>query len=81
MSLAGDLRDAVGVRATPGPKCSVCRVLEVIEGDDREALVWALSHEDIMSTKISQALQRDGHQVAPIAVQRHRRGECRGTRR
>ena len=78
MSLAGALQAARDYTPPTGPRCTVCRVLLTISAEDRDLLLAALDDEALLSTAIAAALQSEGHEVKPLAVQRHRRGACRG---
>lgn len=64
----------------PGPnrmRCETCKVIEVLDESDGQALADAFANTDFTAPMISRALAAIGHDVSPVSVQRHRRGACR----
>jgi hypothetical protein len=59
-----------------GAFCSMCRLIDDLDKDDREALVSALKDPTIYSSTIGRALRSEGYKMADVTVQRHRRGGC-----
>lgn len=76
MSLAAAL-EAEAARK-PGPRCTLCLVLDRLPESEAEALAAALAGDTMASAGISRALIREGHNIAAVTVRRHRAGECAG---
>ena len=77
MTLAAALQ-AHKAAPKPGPRCSVCVVIEALDAKDRAALDAAIADPSFTSVVISAALRAEGYDIAPQPLQRHRRGDCRG---
>ncbi len=60
-----------------GPQCSVCKLLGVLSGEDRQAVLDVLSNELVSGRAIEAALRREGLRVGAGSANRHRRGDCR----
>lgn len=71
------LKDALAAARTQqrNRKCLTCRLLAVLDDDDRAALTEALA-SDMSSAAIARALLAEGHEVRDQSVSRHRRGAC-----
>lgn len=80
MGLLDDLEAATEYRPLNGPRCSVCRLYQALPADEAAALDRAFANPSVIATAIARTLQKNGFDVKPLAVQRHRRGDCRGTR-
>lgn len=57
-------------------QCGVQRILESLDGKDRDALVVALSDAKVTAAAIEGVLSDAGHRLAQGTVSRHRRGQC-----
>lgn len=72
-----ELGEADHHRGTPGPKCSVQRVLDQIRADrgDQTAdqLATKLDDANVNPLNIAQTLARHGYHLAAHTVRRHRR--------
>jgi hypothetical protein len=79
MSLADKLKTAV--RSEPGLPCGVGRLLEKLEGEDKEALQIIFSTRSISGTisnrQIHEIIISEGHDVAFASVRLHRLQQCR----
>lgn len=62
----------------PGPRCTVCTLIDVLDVEDRDALLGALSDQTLQSRRLADALAEEGHHVSQHSVSRHRRGDCAG---
>lgn len=60
----------------PGPKCSVCKLLASLDGDDLADLEAALENPGLQAAAIYRALRSRGQLVNLGAVQKHCRGEA-----
>lgn len=69
---SGSLDEFFAANGKPGPRCSVCRLLERLDEPHASALRAALVHEDVQTSAIVRVLRRWGHQVSYEAVRRHR---------
>ena len=75
MSLADDLLGPVEVQGRM--RCRMGLLLDGLEPDERAALKAALADGRRTSTWIVATLGRNGHEIGPETVGRHRRGTCR----
>lgn len=82
MSLMDDLVSVESRRGTyPGPQCTVARILEQLEDQDRTAAARLIDNTEIPGSAIAEALTRNGFPVADKTVLRHRkRGTSSGCR-
>jgi hypothetical protein len=78
MGLADTL--ATPKRTAKGPLCLACRLLVTLQGDELTAYRAALANPAWESKALARALRAEGHDVSDYGMQRHRRGECLGTR-
>lgn len=76
MSLAAAL--AVEAGRKPGPRCTLCVVLDRLPESDAAALTAALDGDEVTSAGIARALLREGHKISAVTVRRHRAKECAG---
>ena len=74
-----DALDAERARATR-TNCSVCLALQTMGKDDAAALTTAMADVQFAGSAIARALNAEGYDIADQAVNRHRRGACRGAR-
>lgn len=51
----------------PGPRCTVCTVIDVLPEDERDALVSGLADPLLRSKDLSAALISEGYAVSPAA--------------
>lgn len=68
---------AASTEHRPGGRCTLGRVLTVLDSDDADALAVALSDPEVSATRIARALRASGHNVGDTSVARHRRGSCK----
>lgn len=74
MSLA-DLHDPA--RVVPASSvCSVARILDALDDNDRAWLSIVLVDPEEQSAAIGRTLTRAGHRIAGTTIARHRRGDC-----
>ena len=59
-----------------GARCSIGLHLNIVDPEEKDALISALEDLAIDSTTISVWLDRKGYKVARHTVARHRRKEC-----
>jgi hypothetical protein len=66
--------ETTGRSAVPPNKCTLGRLIDRLDGNDRVWLTGRLINpDDYSSVWISQHLRADGHDIAPHVVARHRR--------
>ena len=76
MSLADDLQ-AVGPTG-PGPLCTVGRLLDGLNDEDRATLLGWLQDKNLTTATITLALRsRIAPKIGDYTIQRHRRKLCR----
>ena len=70
------LDDLAAETVRKGPACKVGAILDSMSNEDRGDLVTALT-STYASTSLSHVLERRGIEINPLAINRHRRGECK----
>ena len=79
MSIADRLQNTQ--RSETGLPCGIAKVLQELQGDDREALQAVLSRRsvsgEISNRQIHDILLSEGHDVAFASISTHRRQQCR----
>lgn len=82
MSLLDDLESVESRRGTyPGPQCTVARIMDQLEDQDRATALRLIDNPDIPGSAIAEALTRNGFPIADKTVLRHRkRGQSSGCR-
>lgn len=81
MSLADALDDDSLFTSSTGAKCTTCDVLESLTDNERTKLVSRISNHKITAAAIARVLNDHGVALKSASINRHRRGECRGTGR
>jgi hypothetical protein len=76
------LSDALGKERNAsrggGGSCSICILVTRLDPDDLAAFETAMADRMLPGTAIARALKSEGYDIAGSAVQRHRRGGCKG---
>lgn len=77
MAGSADLRSLLSLESgRPRPRrCTTCRLLGELQGDDLGALRAALADPEISCGMIARALNKYGVKISPSAISRHLR-EC-----
>jgi hypothetical protein len=79
LSLADKLKTAI--RSEPGLPCGIGRLLEKLEGEDKEALEIIFSTRSrsgtISNRQVHEILVSEGHDIAFASVRLHRLQQCR----
>lgn len=79
MSLADKLKTAT--RSEPGLPCGIGKVLQKLEGEDKEVLEIIFSSRSVPGTisnrQVHEILISEGHDVAFASVRLHRLKQCR----
>ena len=70
------LSEAKGLTVQTGGRCTVYLLAKTLEPAEAEELREAIA-ADVQSTAIARALAARGHTLNSLAIQRHRRGDCR----
>lgn len=74
MSLLDDLANLeTEAQRAGGPVCGISRLLSGLEEAEGLRLVELIDHSRVYSTRIAQALQKNGHKISAAQVQHHRR--------
>jgi hypothetical protein len=79
MGLAEKFKEAT--RSAPGLPCGIAKLLDSLDGEDREALEIIFSTKSvpgtIPNTKIHEILLSEGHDIAFASIRLHRGQRCR----
>lgn len=78
MGLTDDLAALSGKHYVPGPRCTMCALLDALPPHEADAVRAALADPRVLGSKLAHALEANGHHMKPLTVQRHRRGDCAG---
>lgn len=65
-------------RRTGGQRCRVAVVLDQLEGEERDRLVYLVDETDVFATQIAEALKTNGIHINSGHVQHHRRRKASG---
>lgn len=81
MSLSKRLKEVEQEPTLYGPPCSVARLLEKLDEEDRKAVEDILSQkadgQGVSNRKLHQILISEGHVVSFFSLGSHRRKQCR----
>lgn len=59
-----------------GPPCSVCQLLDQLNGPEAQALTDLLSDPTVRYSWLSRELATEGHDLGAYVLARHARGDC-----
>ena len=75
-AVMGDLLKEINeTTIQPGNRSRIAEILEALEPSDKKDLITALDDHTISASRISKAMARRGHKLAPSVISRYRRGE------
>lgn len=77
MSLKDSLQHEKARGTRKGPDCRLCVAMRSMDAKDLQALTEALDDQAMSGAAIGRALRAEGHDISPVIVLRHRKGECR----
>ena len=81
MGLLDDLTNAENFRSLTGLGCSACEFIATLTPAEADALRALLDNPKVPASAISRVLERNDVQLKAGVLNRHRRKECRGSRR
>ncbi len=71
-----DLAQQQPTTAMKGPSCSVCQQLDTLPADESAALLGLLRDPRWRYQELSDALAKEGIEIASYSLSRHARGHC-----
>lgn len=79
MGLLDDLNEPAAFASKVGSLCHVCKTISSLDKGEAEALRRLMVNPDVAGATIARILTKNGFKTNGDNVQRHRRGDCRGT--
>ena len=79
MGLLDDLNTPDAFKTLVGTKCYVCKTIASLEPAESVALQRLLNDKQTTGATIARILTKNGIKTNGDNIQRHRRGDCRGT--